>query len=71
MAAAVLVLAGALPAQTSFFTGISHYTLKNGLTVILHEQTGPSRRLRGRRVQRRVDPRGCPARPASPTCSKS
>jgi len=36
-AAAVGVLAVPLSAQTSFFSGLTHYTLKNGLTVILHE----------------------------------
>ena len=36
-AAAVGVLTVSLSAQTSFFSGVTHYTLKNGLTVILHE----------------------------------
>ncbi len=36
-AAAVGVLTVPLSAQTSFFSGVAHYTLKNGLTVILHE----------------------------------
>ncbi|MHB8054796.1 MAG: M16 family metallopeptidase [Candidatus Aminicenantales bacterium] len=38
IAAAALVWTATLPAQTAFLTGISHYTLKNGLTVIFQEQ---------------------------------
>jgi len=36
-AAAVVLMSVSLGAQTTFFAGLSHYTLKNGLTVILHE----------------------------------
>ncbi len=35
--AAVGLMSVGLGAQTAFFDGLSHYTLKNGLTVILHE----------------------------------
>jgi zinc protease len=37
-AGAVGVLAVSLPAQTSSFSGLTHYILKNGLTVILDER---------------------------------
>jgi len=36
--AAALVWAAMLPAQAPLLTGVSHYTLKNGLTVIFQEQ---------------------------------
>jgi len=39
-AAAFFMLAGAVSAQTAFFNDVAHYTLKNGLTVILHARTG-------------------------------
>ena len=36
-AALAVVLAVPSAAQTPFFSGVTHYTLKNGLTVILHD----------------------------------